>query len=190
MSLRYALLGLLDNQPASGYDLMKIFNSSMANVWPATQSQVYTELNKMAGTGLITVSAEGARGRKVYEITRDGREALRIWLREPPTRKPRRSDLLLRVFFLDVISPAEAREIFRAHREHAVAQKAHLNQILERIDGDVDSISVNGRIALEFGLRKAEMEIGWADWAFARLDADGPSALSDRRTQGRSQLTP
>lgn len=33
MSLRHAVLGLLAESPASGYDLMKMFNASLANVW-------------------------------------------------------------------------------------------------------------------------------------------------------------
>ncbi|PRC47663.1 PadR family transcriptional regulator, partial [Mycobacterium sp. ITM-2017-0098] len=43
MSLRIAALGLLAEGPASGYDLLKLFEKSMANVWPATQSQLYSE---------------------------------------------------------------------------------------------------------------------------------------------------
>ena len=38
----------------------------MANVWPATQSQLYGELNKLADAGLIEVSDIGPRGRKEY----------------------------------------------------------------------------------------------------------------------------
>ena len=48
-----AALGLLAQQPGSGYDLLKTFEKSMANVWPATQSQLYGELNKLADAGLI-----------------------------------------------------------------------------------------------------------------------------------------
>lgn len=59
MSLRHALLGLLSERPASGYDLLKRFETSLANVWPATQSQMYTELSKLAAAGLISASAEG-----------------------------------------------------------------------------------------------------------------------------------
>ncbi|MDT0478147.1 PadR family transcriptional regulator, partial [Streptomyces sp. DSM 41014] len=53
MSLRMAALGLLAQHPGSGYDLLKRFEKSMANVWPATQSQLYGELNKLAAAGLI-----------------------------------------------------------------------------------------------------------------------------------------
>ena len=72
MSLRIAALGLLAQHPGSGYDLLKRFEQSMANVWPATQSQLYGELNKLSDTGLIEVSAIGPRGRKEYRVTAGG----------------------------------------------------------------------------------------------------------------------
>ena len=72
MSLRIAALGLLAQRPGSGYDLLKRFEKSMANVWPATQSQLYGELNKLADGGLIEVSDIGPRGRKEYRITDAG----------------------------------------------------------------------------------------------------------------------
>jgi len=55
MSLRHALLGLLADGPASGYDLMKVFDRSLAFVWPATQSQLYGELNRLADDDRATV---------------------------------------------------------------------------------------------------------------------------------------
>ena len=76
MSLRHAALGLLAKEPASGYDLLKKFKSTMHPVWPATQSQLYGELNKLAAAGFTTVSEAGARGRKEYAITDAGRAEL------------------------------------------------------------------------------------------------------------------
>src|ERR1043165_4309897 len=77
VSLRMAALGLLAQQPGSGYDLLKTFEKSMANVWPATQSQLYGELNRLADSGLIEVSDIGPRGRQEYRITPAGRAELR-----------------------------------------------------------------------------------------------------------------
>src|SRR5882757_5747211 len=96
MSLRHAVLGLLAERPASGYDLMKLFETSLANVWPATQSQVYGEMGKLATAGLLTVSAEGPRGRKEYAITDQGLAELRHWLTETEPERVRRSETLLR----------------------------------------------------------------------------------------------
>jgi DNA-binding PadR family transcriptional regulator len=172
MSLRHALLGLLDDdQPASGYELLKVFDSSLANAWPATQSQVYSELNRLADEGLITVSALGPRGRKDYAITVDGKRALRDWLAAPPVDKPVRSDMLLRVFFLNSIPVEQARELFAARRERVRAEQERLREIAVAIAGDSDPISIDGRIALEFGLRKAQMELEWAEWAIDQLNA-------------------
>ena len=86
MSLRHAALGLLADGPASGYDLLKIFDRSLAFIWPATQSQLYGELNRLADDGLIEVSHEGPRGRKDYTITEQGRAELERWITRRRTR--------------------------------------------------------------------------------------------------------
>src|SRR4051812_50161094 len=77
MSLRHAVLGMLADEPGSGYDLLKRFERAMASVWPATQSQLYGELGKLEAAGMIHVLAEGPRGRKEYENTEARLEGLR-----------------------------------------------------------------------------------------------------------------
>ena len=49
------------------------------------------------------------------------------------------------------------------------AQRDRLREIGIAITDGTDVISTHGRIALEFGLRKAEMEMAWADWALDQL---------------------
>ncbi|WP_432170081.1 PadR family transcriptional regulator [Streptomyces sp. 1222.5] len=165
MSLRHALLGLLSERPASGYDLLKTFETSLANVWPATQSQIYTELTRLAGSGLITVAAEGPRGRKEYRITDEGMAELRHWLTEVAPQRNTRSDILLRVFFLGVLRPDQAHAYLT--ELIAMSEEGHerLRQLHDSIDWDDDNLSVYGRIALEYGLRFNAMRREWAEWA-------------------------
>ena len=40
MSLRHALLALLDASPMTGYELTKIFDQSASRVWHATHPQI------------------------------------------------------------------------------------------------------------------------------------------------------
>ncbi|MCE1255059.1 MAG: PadR family transcriptional regulator, partial [Anaerolineae bacterium] len=47
MSLEYAILGFLQYQPLSGYDLKKIFDQTVSHFWPATQSQIYRTLDRL-----------------------------------------------------------------------------------------------------------------------------------------------
>ncbi|WP_438292740.1 PadR family transcriptional regulator [Streptomyces sp. HUAS TT7] len=169
MSLRHAVLGLLTNRPASGYDLMKLFETSLAHVWSATQSQVYGELGKLAEGGLVEVSAEGPRGRKEYAITEAGRSELHRWLTEVEPVRTRRSDSLLRVFFLGELTRVEAKAYLLTEAERSAQQLAGLKEAESAIDWGDDPISVHGRLALEYGKRLSAMHEEWARWAAEQL---------------------
>ncbi|GGJ84305.1 PadR family transcriptional regulator [Streptomyces camponoticapitis] len=171
MSLRHALLGLLVERSGSGYDLMKLFDTSLAHVWPATQSQVYGELNRLEGNGLIQVVAEGPRGRKEYGITESGTKELRQWLAEGYDDKPQRSEALLRVFFLGVLSRQQAVDRLLNMAEVAAERHAVMKGVNEAVDWGSDMLSVNGRLALEYGLRLRAMEEEWARWAAERVSS-------------------
>ncbi|GAA2816478.1 helix-turn-helix transcriptional regulator [Kitasatospora paracochleata] len=169
MSLRHALLGLLAEHPASGYDLLKTFETSLANVWPATQSQIYTELSRLADTGWISVTAEGPRGRKEYTLTDEGLAELRHWLTETKPQRNTRSDILLRVFFLGVLTPDQARAYLTGLAD--LSQQGHddLRRLVDSVDWGDDDLSVHGRIALEYGLRFNAMRREWAEWAATQI---------------------
>jgi len=171
VSLRIAALGLLAQQPGSGYDLLRHFEKSMANVWPATQSQLYGELNKLADAGLIEVSDIGARGRKEYRITTAGREELRRWIADDTDDPPYRSAGQLRVFLLAEVGREQAREHMIAMAEHADAEVRRLEDLRDSIDWDEDESLFYGRAALEHGLRLNAMEADWARWVVKGIDA-------------------
>jgi DNA-binding PadR family transcriptional regulator len=165
MTLRHAVLGLLADRTASGYDLMKVFDTSLANVWPATQSQVYGELGKLAGSGLLEVSAEGPRGRKEYTITQQGIDELRSWLIDTEPDRTRRSETLLRVFFLGVLTPVESVTYLSVEAARAADEHTELERLEAQVDWGDDDLSVYGRLALEYGLRLTAMQEEWASWA-------------------------
>ena len=170
MSLRIAALGLLAQEPGSGYDLLKHFEKSMANVWPATQSQLYGELNKLADSGLIEVADIGPRGRKEYRITRAGRAELQRWMMNPQNDPPFRDASLLRVFLLGEIEPEQARRHMVAVAEHADSEVKRLKALGDSIDWSDGERLFFGRAALEYGLRLGAMEGQWARWVIGELD--------------------
>ncbi|MBP1817844.1 PadR family transcriptional regulator [Mycobacterium sp. OAE908] len=176
MSLRMAALGLLAQEPGSGYDLLKHFEKSMANVWPATQSQLYGELNKLADSGLIEVSAVGARGRKEYRITDAGRAELRRWVNSPHDDPPFRSAALLRVFLLGEVPPEDARGHVMAMAGHAEAEVKRLEELRASIDWADDEGAFYGLAALEYGLRMNAMQADWANWLAQQIDKRAPVA--------------
>ncbi|MFI1809012.1 PadR family transcriptional regulator [Streptomyces sp. NPDC020422] len=165
MSLRHALLGLLAEGPASGYDLLGTFRTTLSHVWPATQSQIYTELTKLDAAGLTRVADEGPRGRKTYEITDAGLVELRHWLLEVPPSGSKRNDNLLRVFLLGAVAADEAGSYLRREAENARRKHAELEAVDRATDWDDSGLSVYGRLTLEWGKRMTLLQAEWAAWA-------------------------
>lgn len=164
-----AALGLLAQHPGSGYDLLKRFEKSMANVWPATQSQLYGELNKLAHTGLIEVSAIGPRGRKEYRITPAGRTELKRWITNPADDPPERSAGLLRLFLLGELPRDQALAHLTAMATHADAEVARLKELEASIPWP-DADDRYGHAVLEYGLRLNAMQAQWARWLIETID--------------------
>ncbi|MFN8020210.1 MAG: PadR family transcriptional regulator [Acidimicrobiales bacterium] len=171
MSLRHALLGLLAERPASGYELTKHFELSLANVWSAKHSQIYPELVRMAADGWVEAGEEGARGRRDYRITPAGRAELRRWLTEVEPDRASRNEAMLRIFFLGSLDDHEASAYLRREAEAYRSSSAALDRLDGAIPWDEGTGDRMGRIALEQGRRWSRMMADWADWAAEQIDA-------------------
>jgi len=97
MSLKHAILVLLETEPGSGYDLLKRFKERLGYFWNASHQQIYMQLKKMSQDGLLDYEQQNQTGkpdRKVYKITADGHQALLDWI-ETPVKMSRVNDALL-----------------------------------------------------------------------------------------------
>lgn len=102
MSLRFALLGLLAVQPASGYDLKRAIDRSTHFIWNATGPQIYTTLHKLREEGCITsrsLPQQGKPDKQIHTITSSGRARLKEFMSEPIRASVTRDEVLLRIFF-------------------------------------------------------------------------------------------
>jgi DNA-binding PadR family transcriptional regulator len=103
MSLKFAILGLLNAMPMTGYDLKhQAFDATVRHFWPADQSQIYRTLNQLADKGLATMTIEAQDDRpdrKVYAITEAGQQALIDWLKSDQSVPTLRDPLLVQLFF-------------------------------------------------------------------------------------------
>jgi len=174
MSLRFALLGLLEDGPASGYTLTTRFERSLQRyAWTARQSHIYPELGRLAEDGLIEVVEQGARGRRTYAITAAGRAVLRAWLLSPPKERAVRDERTLRLCLISALGPAEARDLVLSSLAEAERTGAELRAMAEAADADEEHPRGPlrfGRLAIELGIHQSEAQRRWASWALDRLD--------------------
>ncbi|MDE2984302.1 MAG: PadR family transcriptional regulator [Gemmatimonadota bacterium] len=72
--LKFAILGLIEQKPMHGYEVMQELEAQSAGCYRASPGSVYPTLQLLEDQGLVTSRDHG--GRKIYTITDDGRAHL------------------------------------------------------------------------------------------------------------------
>ncbi|MEV6968345.1 PadR family transcriptional regulator [Hamadaea sp. NPDC051192] len=173
MSLRHALLGLLADSPQTGYDLTKRFEETLSgHAWNASHSQIYPELKRLLGDGLIEIVGEGSRGSKTYGVTAEGRAELRRWMFSPLGDTPPRNEFVLRLFLLSSLDLADTRVLVDQMAQASDAEVAELTEAIATIERFTPPGTRPGyaRFAAEFGRRYYELQSEWARWVLAELE--------------------
>lgn len=171
----YVILGMVRKEPRSGYEVKAIVDKSTRFFWAASYGQIYPELKRLSEAGLIAgVDAPtGGRRRTVYEITADGEEELKAWLRQPPQTFELREEGLLKLFFAGALEPEEAVEILRAMRAHRLAVNQQLRAI-ERMKGAQEeeapgSVDPYPLMVLHSGIEFTDWFVDWCERAEAQI---------------------
>jgi DNA-binding PadR family transcriptional regulator len=168
--IKYILLGFLNYQPMTGYDLKQSIDNSTAHFWHAHHSQIYTTLRQMEQDKLVTsiiIKGESQPERRVYTITDAGKQALIEWLDQSMTEATQvKEELLVRIFFSarrdqqEVL--AELRLQRQLHQEKLAAYRRIAETIPEKYDfPELQRDQIFWRATLELGMRYEEMYLGW-----------------------------
>ncbi len=158
----YVMLGTLSMGRRSGYEIKAVLDKSARFFWAASYSQIYPELKRLDQAGLIegTEAAEGGRRKIVYEITAKGREALREWLREPPEIFEMRDEGLLKLFFANAASPADAVQTLRVIRERREEMEQQLKALVPKTAA-MASVNPYPHLVLKAGIEYARLFAEW-----------------------------
>jgi DNA-binding PadR family transcriptional regulator len=179
MSLDHAILGFLQYRPFTGYDLKKLFDTSLRHFWPADQSQIYRTLSRLGEQGWAqqrTVAQDRRPNRKEFHITEDGRRELARWLVSPMPQEEPRSAALVQIFFAGQL----ADERILATLEGVAAGLRGLLAAYARIPAQVEPYHamVGSRregffwmLTVECGIAAARAQLEWLESAIRRIRA-------------------
>jgi PadR family transcriptional regulator, regulatory protein AphA len=185
----FAILGLLAVQPWSTYELTRQMDRSLGRIWPRAQSKLYEEPKKLVELGLAEASTElvGRRARTVYAITPRGRRALADWLREPGTGPVIEFEQLLKIFFAEQGTRADALATLAAVRAWAVERNED-NLVAAREyqagEGPFQHRVAQNLLVGAFLVEFYRMVAGWAEWAGEQVRGwpDEPARAVGHRT--------
>jgi DNA-binding PadR family transcriptional regulator len=165
-----AVLGLLADGEASGYDLVKRTNAGVGYIWAPAKSRVYVVLARLLDDGFVArrdVVQADRPDKQVYRITRAGERAFSRWLEEQSWRS--HDELLLKVFFGAHLERARLADLVARYADDERARLADYRAIEERIAGEPRARF--GYATLRFGLASARARIRWAEELLRELRA-------------------
>jgi DNA-binding PadR family transcriptional regulator len=174
-STAYVILGMIREEPRSGYEIKAMVDGTTRFFWAASYGQIYPELKRLDAEGLVVGSdaPTGGRRRTVYEITADGEEELKAWLRRPPETHEMREEGLLKLFFAAALEPEEAVEILRSMRAHRLAANTHLRQMKPMAEAKAAEGDSYPLLVLEGGIEFTEWFADWCERTEKRILALG-----------------
>ncbi len=177
MSLEHAILGFLSYRPYSGYDLKKIFDTSVRHFWTADQSQIYRTLNRLTERGWAEVEKieqESRPARKEYHITDSGRDELRTWLITPLPFGDHRNAPMIQVFFAGQLSNAEIVEMYQRVAEFMRMGLQQYDQIPQEMEAYADYVQSPREFffwmqTLEIGKMTARTNLEWIEGVIEQI---------------------
>ncbi len=161
------VLGLLALGARSGYDIKSTVDRSTRFFWAASYGQIYPELRRLEAEGLVRGedAPNGARGRRVYELTEAGRQALEDWLVGSTTTVEYRDESLLRLFFADALPREQALGLLEARKR---GHEQYL-EVLEAIDNRPGKDPEFVDLVLHWGIDFNEWGRQWCEQQLRRL---------------------
>lgn len=175
-TLSLAILGLIRQQPQTGYDLRKLFATTPLGHFSDSPGAIYPALKRIEDAGWIrsrTRVGKTRRERVVYEITAKGLRVLTEYLSLPVTQDDvlwRMDDLMLRFAFMDPVVGREA--TLRFLEQFASRVEAHVAGLHQYLDSVRANLPICGRLAMASGIESYETNARWARRAIQELRRD------------------
>ena len=161
MSVKQALLALLEEGPRYGYQLRAQFERRTGATWPLNVGQVYTTLARLERDGLVEPQGQDEDGRERYAITETGQEELAAWFESPVFSSDRPRDELSIKLALALTTPGvDVRAVVQTQRSATMRTLQELTRLKYASDRPED---LPWRLVLDAMVFQAEAEIRWLD---------------------------
>ncbi len=162
----YVILGLLSEQPLSGYQIKRIVDIRFKFFWSESFGQIFPALRALAAEGFIAelpAPQTGARAQRTYRILPAGQAALADWLVQPVEKESLRLEILLKTYFSNYAAP-EAMLAHLAAFEESHRQQLHMLGLFQQeLEGIADEDENHRDIlrVIDFGQKVNGAYLDW-----------------------------
>lgn len=163
MSIKHTILGLLHYKDMHGYQIKNHIEENFAFMWTVNYGQIYTGLKDLTDEGLVTLreivpSDSGAPHKKLYSLTKKGRDEFKRWMKTSPEKKIIvRDHFMMHFIFFGFVEVADAvkaiDEQIQIYEKDLASKKEDLPRWKER--------GLYVSLARELGVSYRELHLNW-----------------------------
>ncbi|WP_191277625.1 PadR family transcriptional regulator [Nocardioides flavus (ex Wang et al. 2016)] len=180
MSIRQAMLAILEQGPMYGYQLRAEFEQRTGETWPLNIGQVYTTLTRLERDGLVEVVGHGGADDQAdqgerhvsYRATEAGRSEVSEWFATPvPRSQPPRDELAIKLAIAVTIPGVDVATIIQRQRSATMASLQDYTRLKRtgRAATPEEPADLAWSLVLDALVFDAEAEVRWLDHCEARL---------------------
>ena len=184
-TMELAILGLLHQQPRSGYDVRKVFATSPMGRYSSSPGAIYPALRRLESRGLVKGRTDRSRSlkpRRIFTVSEQGEQALLEWVTRAVTQDDvalRMDELMLRFAFMDIAGRRVTRDFLARLAEEIDVRLESLEEVLSEMEGSALS---HGRLALQAGIDGYRAHGAWARRALESLESERSHDEEENRT--------
>ena len=162
----YVILGLLAEQPLSGYQIKKLVDIRFKFFWSESFGQIFPALKSLSAAGLVaeceTEHTDG-RAAKTYQITPAGKDALIAWLSQPVEKESLRLEILLKTYFSNYAAPGVMLNHLAAFEQSHAQQLQILGLFQKELERSPDEDENHREVlrVIDFGQKVNRAYLDW-----------------------------
>jgi len=173
LSVRNAILGLLAQKPRHGYELHAAFAAVVGEAtWDVKPAQIYTTLERLEESGLVETKSDLGEGRepdrRIYAITRDGKDALKDWFTEGVATEHQRDEFYVKLMIGLVSGEADPARIIQTQRARLYQELHDATTHRDTHDPQMEMAQI---LLIDKAIMHLEADLRWLDMIEMRLEA-------------------
>lgn len=195
MSIRQALLALLEHESMNGYQLRQEFEARTGGTWPLNIGQAYTTLQRLQRDGLVEpVTAPDDDSPERFHLTDAGIAEARAWWTSPVERgAPARDELAIKLALAVTLPGVDVEAVVQTQRTETMRSLQDYTRLKRRAKTSQAGNDLAWSLVLDSLVFQAEAEMRWLDHVEGRVLAArraGPPPVPDAAPAPPESATP
>lgn len=164
---QYAILGILQGEKLTGYQICKRINKEFNKNWQEGFNSIYPSLKKLSDQGIVREIDESSKKRKItkYEVTPLGNGIFKQWLNKERSSNFVRNEELLKIYFNLKQKPDKGLKLLHQQKEKIEneLELSSFKKVQLSDDSNSDSEFLNKLLIESYNHAISKAQINWCN---------------------------